>query len=240
MPEPDDSALLARGRDADVYALDDATVLRRVRDPEHARTRHEARIMAYLAERGYPVPRVYDADDTAIVMQRLTGPTLLESWQRRPWTLRANARLLASLHDALGKIPAPDWLEAPPGRPRTASRRAVMHLDLHPGNVILTARGPVVIDWTTCAAGEPALDLAKTLITIGTADLPPGPQRVLRDRYVKALGKAARTDPRPRLADAARQRLGDPNISPAEAARLRAVLARETGGPAAAQAPAAA
>lgn len=38
----------------------------------------------------------------------------------------------------------------------------MLHLDLHPGNVILTVAGPVVIDWTDVLRGDPALDLAQT------------------------------------------------------------------------------
>ncbi|MBR7838513.1 aminoglycoside phosphotransferase family protein [Actinospica durhamensis] len=261
--------LLASGRDADVYALDDATVLRRVRNPEHSRTRDEAKIMAYVAEYGYPVPRVHHVDDDSMVMQRLDGPTLLENLFRRPWTLRANARILAGLHDALAAIPAPDWLppaEQPaqaesgpePGpelragsesglesdagsdsSPGAGSAQAqaqepagpfgsVLHLDLHPGNVIITADGPVVIDWTNAASGPAALDLAKTLVTLTTVDLPGWPQRLVCDLYTWALRRAAHTDPSPGLAPALRVKLQDPNLSETESARVRTMLERET------------
>jgi aminoglycoside phosphotransferase (APT) family kinase protein len=228
MAEP---TLLARGRDADVYALDDATVLRRVRVPGSSRTLHEAKVMTYLAEHGFPVPRVLDADEDSMVMQRLTGHTLLEDVGRRPWTLRANARILARLHEDLAAIPAPDWLAAPRAQSGPPpERRSVLHLDLHPGNVIVTPAGPVVIDWTTSAAGDPALDLAKTLVTLDTVELPTAFQRLLCRRYVRALRRAARTDPGPRIADAVAEKLLDPNISPAEAARLRALSAPGTDG----------
>ena len=40
-------------------------------------------------------------------------------------------------------------VEAPPGlRTGFGPGRAVLHLDLHPANVMLTSRGPVVIDWS--------------------------------------------------------------------------------------------
>ncbi len=242
---PSEPVLLASGRDADVYALDDATVLRRVRNPEHSRTRDEAMIMAYVAEHGYPVPRVHRVDDESMVMQRLDGPTLLDTLFRRPWTLRANARILAALHDALAAIPAPDWL--PPAEQHDAQAEpdaesdsgpepeperppgSVLHLDLHPGNVILTADGPVVIDWTNAASGPAALDLAKTLVTLTTVDLPGWPQRLVRDLYARALRRAARTDPAPGLAAALRVKLQDPNLSATESARVRTMLERETG-----------
>ncbi len=51
---------------------------------------------------------------------------------------------------------APDVTDAPAGLPRPfGAAERIVHLDLHPGNVMLTAGGPVVIDWTNVAAGPP-------------------------------------------------------------------------------------
>jgi aminoglycoside phosphotransferase (APT) family kinase protein len=221
--------LLAQGRDADVFALDDARVLRRYRDPSHSNTELEARVMEYLAAQGYPVPRVYDATDTDLVMDRLDGPTLMQAWERWPWRLMRYARELAALHDRLAAVPAPDWLPAPRSLRDTepGGTGSVLHLDLHPLNVILTPdRGPVVIDWTNASAGDPAFDLARTIVTIGTADLPPSPAAVARAWYLRALRRASASDPGPRMADAARAKLADPNRSETEAVRMRAVIAR--------------
>jgi aminoglycoside phosphotransferase (APT) family kinase protein len=230
MPEPTTRPLLlAQGRDTDVFALDDTRVLRRYRDPSHSNTLMEARIMEYVADHGYPVPRVYDATDTDLVMERLEGPTLMQAWQRRPWTVARNARQLAALHDRLAAVPAPDWLPAPRTlrEAEPGGTGSVLHLDLHPLNVILTPdRGPVVIDWTNAAAGDPALDLALTLVTIDTADLPLSPAVALRRWYLRALRRGSACDPRPRIGDAAHIKLGDPNHSATEEARMRAVQAK--------------
>ncbi|HWG26256.1 phosphotransferase [Actinospica sp.] len=218
--------LLAHGRDADVYALDDARVLRRYRNPAHSNTHMEAKVMEYVGSRGYPVPRVHDATATDLVMDRLHGPTLMQAWQARPWRIARYAGQLAELHDRLGAVPAPDWLPAPWTLPERDGD-AMLHLDLHPLNVILTPdRGPVVIDWTNAAAGDPAFDLARTIVTIGTADLPPSPIVAARRLYLRALRRASATDPAPRMADAARGKLAEPNTSEAEGARLRAIIAR--------------
>jgi thiamine kinase-like enzyme len=48
------------------------------------------------------------------------------------------------LHRQLHAIPAPADLPAPLGE-----GTSLVHLDLHPGNVLLTASGPMVIDWPT-------------------------------------------------------------------------------------------
>ena len=46
----------------------------------------------------------------------------------------------------------------------------VCHGDFHPDNIMLTSRGPVVIDWMAACSGEPAADVARTvlLLSIGT------------------------------------------------------------------------
>jgi len=226
--------LLAQGRDADVFALDDARVLRRYRDPSHSNTHTEARVMQYVASRGYPVPQVYDATDTDLVMERLEGPTLMQAWQHQPWRITLYARELAALHDRLATVPAPDWLadQPEPSGHGPCDARSVLHLDLHPMNVIVTPdRGPVVIDWTNAAAGDPAFDLARTIVTIGTADLPAGLSKAARGLFLRAMARASATDPGPRMADAARSKLDDPNRSESEAARMRAIIAREERGP---------
>jgi aminoglycoside phosphotransferase (APT) family kinase protein len=46
-----------------------------------------------------------------------------------------------------------------------------VHLDLHPGNVILTASGPMVIDWPNAARGDPLADVAYTWVILTTSRL---------------------------------------------------------------------
>jgi aminoglycoside phosphotransferase (APT) family kinase protein len=49
---------------------------------------------------------------------------------------------------------------------------AVCHGDMHPGNVLLTPTGPVVIDWLTAGCGPPAADVARTLLLLRDAAIP--------------------------------------------------------------------
>ncbi|MFB7513251.1 phosphotransferase [Streptomyces sp. NPDC056144] len=208
--------LIARGRDADVYAVDESRVLRRYRDGR--RTGHEAPLMAFLQAAGYPVPKVYEATGTDLVMERLHGPTLMEAVERAPWRVGAFGRTLGALHDRLHAIAAPGWL------PKRFSRETgdrVLHLDLHPGNVMLTDRGPVVIDWCNAAAGDPAADLAMTVVTVGGADVPGLAARLGRGLLLRGVRSGSRTDPSVRLREVARHKLADPNLTPAEAAWLR-------------------
>ena len=53
---------------------------------------------------------------------------------------------------------------------------------MHPGNVLLTPRGAVVIDWPTASCGNPAGDIARTLFLLrqsGVSTALPWAQRSL-------------------------------------------------------------
>ncbi|MBQ0897869.1 phosphotransferase [Micromonospora sp. U56] len=146
---------LASGRDADVYALGTDRVIRRNRDGGDVRA--EAGLMAYLRGQGYPVPEVFRADGPDLEMTRLTGPTLAEALVTGVADIRSGARILATLHHRLHALRARR-------SPDPAAR--VLHLDLHPQNVIVTADGPVVIDWGSAGEGPPELDLAMTALIV--------------------------------------------------------------------------
>ena len=124
--------------------------------------------MEYARGHGYAVPRVERASGTDIVMERVEGPSMLADMARPPWTMAAHAATLARLHEQLHEILAPSWLER-----RLGTGDALLHLDPHPDNVLLTAAGPVVIDWPHAAAGPGAADVAHTWLVTATAT-PPG------------------------------------------------------------------
>jgi aminoglycoside phosphotransferase (APT) family kinase protein len=224
--------LLGAGRSADVYALGTDRVLRRYRVPVDVA--REARLMRYLAASGYPVPEIYDAEGRDMVIERLDGPDMLTDLGRRPWLVPQHARTLADLHDRLHQISAPEgWPEtAGPGDGALGQGRVVLHLDLHPGNVMLTSRGPVVIDWVNARAGTAGADVAVAYLIMSTADtdlipvwLRPvvGP---LRAEYCRRFVAAVRDKPWPHIAAAARLRMADANTRPSEAARLLRVAER--------------
>jgi len=145
---PELGPLLASGRDADIFAYGPGLVVRRSR-LGHSMER-EAKVMQYVAARGFPAPRVEDvrAGGTELIMERIDGATMLDVLFRRPWTLRRNAARLATLHKRLHEIAAPGWLESFLG-----GNACIVHLDLHPLNVILSPNGPVLLDWTNARAG---------------------------------------------------------------------------------------
>jgi tRNA A-37 threonylcarbamoyl transferase component Bud32 len=113
--------------------------------------------MAFVAALGYPVPTVYDADGCDLVMELLDGPTMATALLSGALELSAGARILADLHDRLHALPS---------RPAAESGDRVIHLDLHPENVMMVSRGAVVIDWRNAADGAPDLDVALTAVIL--------------------------------------------------------------------------
>ena len=218
--------LLGAGRTADVYALDQDRVLRRYRAPRDVQA--EAEKMRFLAAAGFPVPAVYDADRTDLVMERLDGRDMLADLGKRPWLVSRHARTLADLHNRLHQVRAPaSWPRLP-----FAPGDRVVHLDLHPANVMLTCRGPVVIDWTGAQAGAGGADVAMAYLIMATSetDLLPAPLRLaiagLRVVLFRYFLASVQDDPSPYLAAAAKARMADHNVRPRELTRLRRAAAR--------------
>ena len=222
--------LIGRGRAADVYALDADRVLRRYRTPHSCAA--EADLMRYLRRVGYPVPAVLAVDGGDLIMERLHGRDMLADLTSRPWRTARQGRVLAALHNQLHQIAAPEGLRRPFG---TGDR--IMHLDLHPGNVMLTADGPVVIDWTNAAAGPSGADVAMAYLIMASSDLDALPWWLrpaawsLRRLFLRRFRTAVRDDPGPYLAQVASYRLKDPNVRPAEAARLLRLAEVDAGNP---------
>ncbi|HSM67581.1 MAG TPA: phosphotransferase [Ilumatobacteraceae bacterium] len=219
--------LIGTGRDCDVFEAGPGRVLRRNRAGES--TEAEARLMRHLADHGYPVPTVFEADGPDIVMERLDGPTMLDRLASRPWTMARHARTLADLVRRLGDVPVPGGL-----RVIERSGEVVVHLDLHPDNVVLSDRGPIVIDWTNAAAGPRGLDAANTWLTLA-AGTPPGSilrrwlaaalRRLFLDRFVRAVDRPLAVG---QLGTALALRELDPNLTPEEIDVMRAVVADAT------------
>lgn len=214
--------LLARGRDAEVYGLDEHTVLRRFRGPRDLRW--EVAAMEAARDAGLPVPAVHEIRPDAMVLERIHGPTMLEALVADPSSAQAHAVTLAELHRRLGQVTAPAGLPTPVGAGET-----LLHLDLHPGNVIL-GNAPTIIDWTNAARGPASADpatcwLLTRVVQAGAPVTPTAEFTVVVSTFVESfLDCFDLPDLIEQLPAVGRTRLQDVNITPGEKERIRRFL----------------
>ncbi|MEV4346184.1 phosphotransferase [Actinoplanes sp. NPDC049596] len=209
----------AFGREADVYALGDGLVLRRYRNGDSAEP--EAAAMAYAREFGFPVPAVRAVRGPDLVMERLDGPTLAQALLEGAVPLERGATILADLLCRLHELPA-----------RGGDGGAtVVHLDVHPENVVLSERGPVLIDWRNAGDGPGDLDTALAALILGQVAVGSidhelgGRAGELLDLFLAA----APGDPTRMLDDAVALRRRNRTMSPEEVGQLPVAAARVRG-----------
>jgi aminoglycoside phosphotransferase (APT) family kinase protein len=154
-----------------------------------------------------------------MVMERLDGPTMAQALMTGTVTIADGATMLADLLRRLHEIP---------GR---SSPEPVGHFDFHPENVLLTARGPVVIDWRNGRDGPADLDTA--LCALILAQVAVGSiETEIRDGLGEMLDlflAAAPGDPLSRLDRAVEIRRANPTMSAEELAALDTAAARVRG-----------
>ena len=224
--------LIGTGRAADVYDIGDGKVLRRYRTDHDSSIEAAAMRAAWAAD--YPVPEVFDADGRDLVMERLVGPTMLKVLGDRPWRYARIADELADLHARLAALHIDAGGLAGGLEGAVAVRfepaECLVHLDLHPGNVVLTPRGPVVIDWSNAGMGPRGADVATTwiLLTIGEADDIPAALRpfvgAIRRRLLRRFLRGVELPDSAVIRIVAEHRLSDWNLRRGELAELRRFL----------------
>jgi len=148
---------------------------------------------------GVPSPAAFEiiqaGSRCGIIFERVSGVSLLQSVSRRPWTLFAAARQLAELHAQVHAYSVPGelrsqraqierWLantgDLTGAEINLAQRRlaelpagnGLCHGDFHPANILLTTRGPVIIDWSAATRGYALADVARTSVLFERATLP--------------------------------------------------------------------
>ncbi len=217
-------AQIAAGRDTTIHAVGGDRVLRRAADDRSMVYEGEAMEAVRLA--GFPVPQVHRVGPGEMVLDRVSGPTMLDDLVEHPWRVDSHARLLARLHRELHELVVDVPLRAFP-----VPGVAVIHLDLHPGNVILSPGGPVVIDWTNVARGPAGADVALTWIVLGAFEAEGALLRlaaaVLRRRLVRVFVDAAgRDEAAAQLRAVAEIRRNDRNTRPAEVVAMDRLVER--------------
>ena len=199
---------IAEGREAEIFAWEDGTVLRLMRSPDAQQAvEWQAEAMRGAALSGVWVPAVHGTTTVdgrpGLIMERVDGPDMLTLIGRRPWSVFSVGRISGEVHAQLHEARAPEHIPDMKGvlRRRIPSRGlvplhlvefalaaldelpdgdSICHGDFHPGNLIQTAEGPFVIDWTNVTRGDPVADYVRTELMIQLGDPPPGSSLMLR------------------------------------------------------------
>jgi aminoglycoside phosphotransferase (APT) family kinase protein len=202
------------GRTAEIYAWDEGRVLKLYR-AEFPRewVDWEAQITRAINDAGVPAPQIFEVLDVegrrGIIMEQVTGPSLVADLIKNPFRAVKSARWLAELQAQMHARSIPNLpaqhenlrqrvrdakvsLEIQTAALRRLDRlpegTALCHGDFHPANVVLTARGPRILDWPTAMRGHPLGDVARTSLILRL--LEPSPEmsipwalRLVRDIF---------------------------------------------------------
>ena len=156
--------------------------------------RHEAMYTAAVRSAGAPAPQVADVVEidgrTVSLYERIRGVSMWEYILDHPDEAAALGLRLAELHIEVLRLAPPVTLPRQRDRlackirtaaslvepaigatlaqiPPDPDRLHLCHGDVHPGNVILSSDGPVLIDWFDACRGNPAGDIARTQLLTG-------------------------------------------------------------------------
>jgi Ser/Thr protein kinase RdoA (MazF antagonist) len=192
-------------------------------------SRWEARMTHAVFAVGGPAPEVLDEvaleGRFGIVLPRFDGPTLLQLTRSGAVTFGQAGAILASLCLAVHRTPTPpevislrDWMDAALSRSgdvvpkhiatgilalidRLRPGDGLCHCDLHTDNVIMTADGPRLIDWTLAVRAPAAYDLACCHVALSeiAPELVDNPQRpraisaAVQSEYARLAGMSQAT-----------------------------------------------
>ncbi len=198
---------IAEGREAEIFEYGDGRVLRLYRGDrplEHAQA--QAAILRGAAALGVRVPAVYGVESVGnrpgIVMERIEGRDLFELIASKPWRVFSlsglTARLQANMHNQAAPTELPPTRESyrrtvsSSGGPKEfvdAALRSLddlpdgdrlLHGDFHPGNIMLAADEPIIIDWSNVSRGSPEADFARSMMMLRLGEPPPNLPLLIR------------------------------------------------------------
>ena len=160
----------------------------------HSWAEREERLSRIVYEAGLPVPAVEGIIEvngrSGIIFERITGRSMpdliMNEMASNPEEIPRYGEILAELHTSIHSLEIPnlpslrDMIERGIQNAKSLSedsRSRILHVldqmedgttlchyDFHPFNIIMSPRGPIVIDWMTTSQGNPHADIARTLL----------------------------------------------------------------------------
>lgn len=184
---------IGQGRPAEVFAWGDDRVVKLYRDGwSRAEIEQEVHLMRVVHAAGLPVCEVLDTvaleGRTGIIMARIEGLSMQKIIEASPMRFVTLAPLLGQLHAQIHSVPVAGLPSQRERMQRQTLKSAALseevkqqvldamaplsdgdalcHGDLHPDNVMITSKGPIIIDWCLAAQGNPLADVANTLVLL--------------------------------------------------------------------------
>lgn len=198
---------IATGRTAEVFLWNDNQVIKLFQEGISVEMAgYEAKVASAVYNSKLPVPDVGEIvridNRVGLVFQRIKGISMLETFEKMPWKLIHFAHQLAELHFKVHSRIVPDLpsqLQRFKDKIRSVEvlsedlkkkillllcempdDNCLCHGDFHPGNILLTTHGPIIIDWMDTTKGNPLADVARTSLLACEAFLPKDmPSRLL-------------------------------------------------------------
>jgi hypothetical protein len=167
----------------------------------------QAAAIEAAAASGVRVPAVFSETTVmgrpGLVMERIDGADYLTLMGKQPWLVFSvgslSGRVHAKLHEAVASDALPELrallrtrIQTCPRVPEELATFAIKvldglpdgaklcHGDFHPGNLLRSKEGPVVIDWTNATRGDPDADVARTNLMLRVGEPPPGSPVIVR------------------------------------------------------------
>lgn len=191
--------LIGSGATADVYDWTENTVIKIFNnyEPDEAIEREIGNTKA-LQNCPFKFPRFIQRlqyeGKRAIVFEKVVGTSMLKQMEAKPFAYKKFAQKLARLHFLIHKSHVNGVKEQKTYFKERISRAydltndkkeklyqlidnlpdgdCLCHSDFHPDNILCNENNDYIIDWADCCNGNVCADVARTVLTLTTAELP--------------------------------------------------------------------
>lgn len=191
--------LIGRGATADVYNWTENTIIKIYNDYESDEAiEREINNTKALESCSFKFPRFIQKlqyeGKRAVVFEKVVGTSIMKQMEAKPFSYRKYAKKLAHLHLLIHKNHINGIKEQKTyfkdriswSKDLTNDKKerlyhlidkmpegdCLCHSDFHPDNILCSENGDYIIDWADCCNGNACADVARTILTLRTAELP--------------------------------------------------------------------